>query len=233
MCVRSKEKEREKETERRIFASPHPPDFCLVSFSFDDSRRASDTFMMFRICNFTSSTLLAIRPTGNIVGNRWLAVLLMWSNRGKKHPTAAVGFDWLCSLSPLAQRRQPISAMSIFVSPSSELPVLLSLCLSFPSILSPPSSCCRWEQEREATLQCRHSNNLSPSDQLVRAGIWVADPAATHKERLITGWKRGCLRDWQQIRGAKWQWNIDVWKREKEKEREGETEWRERRDLCK
>lgn len=63
----------------------------------------------------------------------------------------------VCSLSLSAQRRQPLRAVSIYDSihnlsaPSVFLPFFISFFLSFsisfslsaPSILSPPSSCCR------------------------------------------------------------------------------------------
>lgn len=55
-----------------------------VTCSIRYSRRSP--FMMLRICSFPSSTYLAIRPTGNIVENRWVAVLLMLSMREKSIP---------------------------------------------------------------------------------------------------------------------------------------------------
>lgn len=97
---------------------------------------------------------------------------------------------------------------------------LPSLCLLLPRS--------RREREREATLQCRHSNNLSPSDQLVWARIWVADPAASHKRRLIMGWNGGVRvpeRLTEEIRGAErqknWRWR---------KKRNGQNE--EERKIC-
>lgn len=140
--------------------------------------------MNFKICNYAWSTSLAVRPTGNRLDNRWVAVLLMLYKR-EKSPNSCNSM-WLALQPQLICTEKTATKCYVHLCLCLH-PLCPSFCfLSLLSILSPLSSCCHWvpgERERE-TLQCRHSNNLSPSDQLVWAMVWVADPAASRDERL-------------------------------------------------
>lgn len=114
--------------------------------------------------------------------------------------------------------------MSIFVSVHILSAPHSAFSHSSPSSLLPLLAATEY-QEREA-LQCRHSNNLSPSDQLVWAMMWVADPAASHNERLTHQAVEVGLpeRLAKRIRGAEWQWNKDVGKIEGKREKDGQNE---------
>lgn len=99
---------------------------------------ASDTLKMFRISNFTSSTQLAITPTGNAVGNRWLAVLLMLSMKGKaSHYCRSIrlALQSICTGNAVSKchvhfHPRPLCSPHSALFPSSLLPSILSLSLS-------------------------------------------------------------------------------------------------------
>lgn len=98
---------------------------------------ASDTLKMFRISNFTSSTQLAITPTGNAVGNRWLAVLLMLSMKGKaSHYCRSIrlALQSICTVNAVSKchvhfHPRPLCCPPSALFPSSLLPSSLSLSL--------------------------------------------------------------------------------------------------------
>lgn len=99
---------------------------------------ASDTLKMFRISNFTSSTQLAITPTGNAVGNRWLAVLLMLSMKGKASRycrSIRLALQSICTVNAVSKchvhfHPRPLCSPPSALFPSSLLPSILSRSLS-------------------------------------------------------------------------------------------------------
>lgn len=132
----------------------------------------SFNFMRFRITNLTSGTHLAMMPKWTLE-NRWVMLVNLIPEEN-------------------IVRCQPLQSYFIYREQGLKVYHIFKSLLPLHSLSSHCCGCCCWEAwESEATLQCRHSNNLGPSDQLVCAWVWVAEPGASHSHGVIQearGW---------------------------------------------
>lgn len=129
----------------------------------------------------------AIRPRGNVDENSWAAVLLALSKRSILFSAAAFG----SAASVKLCREGRLCVHLCFCAQ----PIGLLICLSPSSLLSLPAA------SVAASLQCRHGNNLSPSDQLIWARRWVAIPSSQSKGETHHGVEVGVGVAWETIRG--------------------------------